>query len=126
MGKKKHSDDVRVVATTIEDLPVTLSDEDIRVRGRELARAAAEVQRAELRKAQIMATCKSEIEVHSTEMSRLTEIVNNGWEFRQVEVEEVHDFSSNRVAYVRTDTAELLRERPMTPEERQRPLPMSP
>lgn len=127
MAKRKESDadgDRVVMETTVEDLPVELTDADMLHRGRELARESAEVQKAEERKSQVVATCKAEIELHASRVSLLTNVLNQGWEHRSVEVDEVHIFPENRVALVRRDTGEVIRERPMTPHERQRPLPI--
>jgi hypothetical protein len=57
--------------------------------------------------------------------SRIDELaisVNQGWEYRPVEVIEYDDWDNKTVIAIRADTAEEHSARPMTDEERQRPL----
>lgn len=60
------------------------------------------------------------------ECSTLATSVNQGWEYRMVEVDELENFDQKEMVRVRRDTGQIVSSRPMTDEERQPRLPVEP
>lgn len=73
----------------------------------------------------VKADFKSRLERCEAEQNRLSVLLNNGYELRDVECEVISDFKSGQISVVRLDTGEEVEVRPMTEEERQRDLPIS-
>lgn len=67
---------------------------------------------------------KSKIEKCEAEQNRIATLLNNGYEYRDVECEVVSYFTDGVVRVVRLDTGDTVEERAMTELERQRELPM--
>ncbi len=67
---------------------------------------------------------EAEIKTAASTALRMANIVESGRELRDVEVNDL--LADSSVTVVRTDTGEILSQRPATPEEMQRPLPMEP
>lgn len=65
---------------------------------------------------------EAEIKAAASTTLRTAIIVENGSEFRDVEVQDL--LADSTVTVVRTDTGEVVSQRPATPEEMQMPLPI--
>lgn len=102
-----------------EKLPVQLSNDEVRLKGEELAqqRKAWEAKKAE-RKA-VAARLKEELDELDDKICTLADQVKNRREHRDVEVAELKDFEQGKVDTVRSDTGEVVRSRAMTGGERQ-------
>lgn len=106
-------------------LPVKLTKEEIRLKGKRLATLEAEVETLEDEKKAKADDFKSKINARRTEILGLTREINEEREYRQVEVAEQKDYDLMEVQIVRKDTLEVVEARPMTPQERNRPLPFN-
>ena len=101
------------------NLKWTLTQDEVRTYGVELARANASKDEAEERKKEVDAQLKAEIESHSTRSLNLARKINNGYEYRDVKCLVEYDYDKNMVQIVRTDTQEIVETRAMTEDERQ-------
>jgi hypothetical protein len=106
-------------------LPVKLTREEIHHRGKRLAVLEAEITDLEFEKKEAAGNFKSLIEGRKTEVGRRTREINEEQEYRQVEIIEQKDWDTREVLTIRKDTGEVVEARPMTPEERQRPIPFN-
>ena len=89
----------------------------------QIANAIRNLKKAQDDLASVAAQFKSEIKRHEAEITSLAEKVNSGWEMRSVVCREIKDYNTGSVYVFRDDTEELIEERAMTAEERQKPLP---
>lgn len=101
------------------NLKCTLTPDEVRTYGMELARANAARDEAEERKKEVDAQLKAEIESHQTRGLNLARKINNGYEYRDVECEMDGNYKTNTVMIRRLDTNEIIETRAMTDEERQ-------
>jgi peptidoglycan hydrolase CwlO-like protein len=85
----------------------------------ELAEKLEELDRAELRKKDVVATIKSEIARLDMEIKKLRSNVKDRYEHRNVDCERTTDWKQGRLKVVRLDTNETVADRPLTPAERQ-------
>jgi len=106
-------------------LPVKLTREEVHHRGKRLATIEAEISDIEFEKKEVNADFKSKLEGRKTEIARLTREINEEAEYRQVQIIEQKDWDTREVLTIRQDTGEVIEARPMTPEERQRPIPFN-
>jgi len=109
---------------TKRTLKVDLTDAERLDLGRRLALEQQHLAESEDRKAEVAAAIKAEIESHEKTINLLSRTLNHGYDYREVECEVHLDFNSNRVAVARTDNGEVVEERAMTADERQRELPV--
>jgi len=65
---------------------------------------------------------KSKIALHEAELISLAEKLRSGFEMRNIECEISGDYKLGTVTIIRLDTGEIIRERPMTKDERQNKL----
>lgn len=105
--------------TVMKELPCRLSDEEKRLRGRELASEVKKKLDLEDEKKEAMAEFKERKEEIDGRIVKLTEVVNSGSEPRQVECEERPDYASKLVEVWRLDYHEVAFTRPMEPHELQ-------
>lgn len=102
-------------------LPVKLTNEEVRLRGKRLAALQAEIASLETKKKAAADDFKSQIGERETEMSRLTREINEERELRDVQVTEEKNWELGEVHLIRLDTGEVVEIRPMTPQELKRP-----
>lgn len=114
----------KVVRTFTQQLPVQLTQKDTLTRGGELARAQRALDQAEEAKKEAAATHGAIVKRHQAEVSQLAQVINQGWEYREVECTEQLDYVALQHLTIRTDTGEVVAQRPMNELERQRELPM--
>lgn len=104
-------------------LPVQLSNDEIRLKGQDLSRKLQELEDVDEARKEAMRDYKDRIDALKGESRRLAHIVTEGKEPREVPCETVRNDDNGTIELVRLDTVEVIDSRPMTPEERQRPLP---
>ena len=102
-----------------EYLKCELTDDELRENGIILARANGKIIELEAQKKKFNDQIKADISSAEAEISRLSTILQNGYEFRQVEVEEKQDFEEKKIFVIRLDTGEEIRSRNMGPEDLQ-------
>jgi hypothetical protein len=108
-------------------LPCILTQAERAERGAALGREAELLEATEEEKKESAASFKKKIDGHKAEVMRLARIVRTGKESREVPCGWKLDLLAESVHLIRLDTGEVVRSRPMTPEEReaarQAPLP---
>ncbi len=106
----------------VRRLPVKLTDEEMIIKGQELAELESELTDLESLKRAASKSFAKQIEVKKGKIQRVSHAINTKQENREVECEEVRDEESLKVSIVRKDTGEVVSERLMTDEERQKVL----
>jgi len=109
---------------TTRNLPVALTDDEIRKAGDALAMACEDITSEEARAKEIKDDLKNRMSSLEAERNRLAVLVRRKEEYRQVEVDIWFDYQRGMVEEIRTDTGEQIKIRPMTDDERQQGLPM--
>lgn len=112
------------IRTLTRSCKVLLRDSEILESAGKIGRQTQLLAEARERKKEVTAQLNADVEVHRTEVDRLGTLLANGYEYRPVECVESRDFESATIRITRTDTGEIVEDRPMTPAERQRELPL--
>ncbi len=101
-------------------LKCPFSEEQLRDFSKTLARTVAEIEDAENRKKEIVDTIKAEISGYEAKQSTLSRNINQGYEYRTVDVIEYLDEpEAGKKKIVRQDTLEIVAITELTPEDRQ-------
>jgi hypothetical protein len=108
-----------VVQTKIVFLPVQLTEDELRAKGRQQASAMIEYTALEGEKRELVAELGTRLKSKRKELDRLAVEVRTGLESRPVECELVPIWGSHTVVTVRRDTGEQIDTRQMTAPERQ-------
>lgn len=130
MTKKKQSepvngDETQEARRKIKRLlKVALTPEEERFFGKESARYRQELALANDQLDEIKGQFKGKIEGYEKEQNRIMVLLNNGYEYRDVECEIIEDFKALTIQVTRLDTGEVVEDRPMNEAERQQNLPM--
>ncbi len=88
-----------------------------------IAKAISDRASAEAKLKEVSASIKAQIAQIDAEISEKALQINNGYEYRNVDCRMDKDYRLGSVTITRLDTGEVIRERPMTSEERQMQLP---
>lgn len=105
--------------TFMKELECELSDAEMLVLGKELARANTDLEEQEERKKEVTKQLAADVEAARNTAVSLSRRLNRGTEYRKVECREVSDVVMLMVHTYRTDTGELVTKRVMEPHERQ-------
>lgn len=105
-----------------ESLKCVLTDDEVREYGIALARATSTITDLESQKKAFNDQIKADISKAEGDANILSQKIQNGYEFRTIDVETVLGYESGIVFTIRMDTGEEIRSRSMTPEERQKGL----
>lgn len=106
----------------IQKLKCELTDKEHTEAAVALAEALDDMTAAESEKKSLVEQFKARIEAANAEAVRLTGLVRNRYEFRDIQCEEVKNFQTGQLTVTREDTSEIVKERELTMEEKQRPL----
>ena len=99
---------------TKEWLKYSFSDAEQREHARQLARSTRELAQVELQKKEVVSALKARAEAQNSEIARLSEFINNGYEYRNIECEIRYDTPDiGWKTIVRVDTGEIVREMKM-------------
>jgi len=110
-----------------EYLQYTFSPDELKDIAGQLARRNTEAAELEERKKQVVTDFGAQITASKAEISRLSRLYCNGYEYRNIDCEvRLNDPASGRATIIRTDTGEVVRVRSMTLEEMQDVLPLEP
>lgn len=109
----------RTTARSVETLPCKLLPEEIQAKAQIAARRMAERDELEDQLTTVKSEFKSKIEAIDADVRETMRHVREGAVDRSVQVEQVMDWKASNVTTVRLDTGEIVRQRAMTPEERQ-------
>jgi hypothetical protein len=121
-SKKKGTNGATPLRVFTKLLRVKLEDSERHEMALDLAGEEGRLDQARNAKEEATKTHNGIIKGHEARVQQLATTVNQGWDYREVEVEEREDFDGKRIYHVRVDTAEEIWDRPMSEEERQRPL----
>lgn len=105
--------------TFMKELECELSDAEMLVLGKELARANTDLEEQEERKKEVTKQLAADVEAARNTAVSLSRRLNRGTEYRKVECREVSDIVDLMVYTYRTDTGELVTKRVMELHERQ-------
>jgi hypothetical protein len=105
-----------------ETLKCILTDSELQNYGLLAARHDQEVDQAELELTAVKSQFKNRIDAATSKRKELSAKINQGYEFRTVDVQIVKDYTNNTVTTIRQDTGDQVRQRTMTRQECQRPL----
>lgn len=86
-----------------------LSDEDLLKYGRQSAQASSKKRRIEESMKAFQAQQKAEIQMEDGIIAKISEAVNNGYEYREIQCRIVYDFDSKTKDWVREDTGEVVK-----------------
>lgn len=100
-------------------LPVQLPEEEIKIKGEELAKAVDSHTKLEEEKKNITADYGKRLKESSSEIRKLAKVVETGKEYRDVPVKHEYFPGQNLCKVYREDTGELVEARSMTAEEYQ-------
>lgn len=113
--------DCRVIPG-FEDLPCGMSEHDLAKAAVDMADLAKRLDDVEAEKKEANADFKARTESLVGALSRIGISVREGTETRRVHVDTIHDYRTGTCTRVRLDTSEVISERALEGEERQRPL----
>ena len=106
-----------------ESVPVTLTDDELILKAKELSANQEQYAQLEEEKKQSANDFATRLKFMAADIGRLARIVSTSVEYRNVIVKEFLDYERLTVTVIRTDTGEQIEVRAMNYEERQR-LPM--
>jgi hypothetical protein len=110
----------RVLERETRPLPVDLTEKEIALRGRECGEKMRERAALEATFEVAKKEHKADIEALDETITDLGRALATGQEIRDVECEVVINWDADCVETLRTDTGEVVAQRPIRPEERQR------
>lgn len=102
-----------------ERLPCELTDPELRARGDEIAKLVGDREILELEKKETADQHNADIKALAGKQSSLAKEVRERREYRDVDVKKVRVENLKLIRWVRLDTDAMVRERPMTEEEKQ-------
>lgn len=117
MTKKKTSDKTMARKVT-KSLPCRLTDAEMLQYGKDLARAYSETARINGELDAIKQDYKGKIAEEEATIGKISGRVHSGIETRDIECEEVKNWTAATVTVTRLDTGESIEERPMREDEK--------
>lgn len=102
-----------------DNLRCELTDSEVLAYGRQQAKALSDVGKAEDELKAFQTAHKNRIASLEANINDLSERIRNGYEFRFVDTEIVTDYNNDLVNFIRKDTGEIYKSRPLNKEERQ-------
>ena len=118
---KKKTDDI-VENPCKRFLKYTFNEDEIKELGKSLAKVFNDHTEAEARLKSVSTQIKSEITALEGTMGSMAEKIRSGYEHRDIECKREFNYRLGSVTITRLDTGEVVEERPMDAEERQRKL----
>jgi len=100
-------------------LKCILTEREMRESGIALARANSAIVELENKKKKFNDQIKAETSVVEADISKLSMVLQNGYEYRDVECEVDRDYEVKKIFTTRLDTGEIIKSRDMTQEELQ-------
>lgn len=103
-------------------LKYTFTEEEKKLMGADLAQKFATHTEAEGRLKSVSTQIKSEISTIDGQMASLSEKIRSGYEYQNIECDVTMDYERGRVIVTRLDTGEIVEDRAMSADERQKSL----
>lgn len=120
---RKKKDDATKVDILSKWLPVKLTRLEVAERGQTMAQRVKEKVELEAEKASVMRGFGEKLKAIGGEINRLSKIVADGEEYRNVDCEVIRSFIDKKVIITRKDTGEVIEERKMFQSEMQGEIP---
>jgi hypothetical protein len=120
---KKKTDDVRLLPVITKQLACRLTPEELQAYGEQLANTIDEMSNEEARQEGFKKEMKSTLANLQATMTILSSKIRQREERRDVQVQPEMNFKKGVYREIRTDTGDLINERPLSEEERQEALP---
>lgn len=108
--------------TSKDFLKCILTQDERNTLGDDLAQQYIDIQQLEEQKKSATSNFKAKIDAATADASQKARVLKDGYEMRDVEVETRYDASIGLAIIVRKDTGEIIKQRPLTQEERQQEL----
>jgi hypothetical protein len=105
--------------TKVRDLPVALTPEQLEALSESLTDSLIQIQQLKEEAKDYAAEIKGKIAKHAAAIAKLTPIVHDRQEMKDVECEAVFDYVNNRVTVTRLDTEEVIEDRDLAETEKQ-------
>jgi hypothetical protein len=86
----------------------------------EMAQKIIDLQRADEERKTVSSRFKSRIDRLQAEINRAAEKLNSGYEMQEVECDVIPDYDNKVFCYYRTDTDQMVKQKPMTADDLQR------
>jgi hypothetical protein len=123
-SEKAVSHEVKIERGIVRSFMIPLSDSDIAVRAREVARLLRRIEEKTEERDRAKKHANGEIDELEASVKRLSNEVHDGEERREIQCERRFIYRLGVVQVVRTDTGEVVDERAMDAHERQTELPL--
>lgn len=107
------------VRKVVKELRCDLTPEEQRIKGQRLAHQEKEIYDLRHSAKKSAEDFKERIDLATRQMTGTASVLRNGYEYRAIECDEIHDYSTGTVRTKRTDSKETIDERPMNEQERQ-------
>ncbi len=124
MTKKKNDDIFEEPCKRF--LKYAFTEEEVRELGAKLAKTFSDHSETENRLKSVSTQIKSEITMLEGLMASMAEKIRSGYEHRDIECKKDFNYRLGSVSITRLDTGEIIEERPMEAEEKQRKLELQP
>ena len=120
MGKKTMQEvaDKTLTRKVTKALPCKLTDDEVLKYGRDIARAVSDRERIDGELNSVKADYKGKLAEQEAIIGKLSPRVHSGIETREVECEEVKNWTRGTVTVIRQDTGERIEDRPMREDEK--------
>jgi len=102
-----------------EYLQYRFTPEELKEKGLAMAQSTIEADNLEGQKKSVMSDFKVKIEAAQLQVNINARHIRDGFWFRNIDCEKVHDYATGTVSTFRTDTGECVKSRQMRPDERQ-------
>ena len=102
-----------------KNLRYEFTSEEMLQLGKEQAREQAEAEEIDERLAHTKKQMQADIDAHVARQKSINIKINNGYEYRDIDVEISRDFNHGTVTITRLTTKEIVEESPMRDDERQ-------
>lgn len=119
MAKKQNKDDLVKVTHEPHKLPFKLGTKEKAEAAEQLATTLQAVESLDLERKSVLGEFKSRMDALTERIHKLTLNVKDGVKMRSVECELHLNYTTLAATLIRTDTKEVVEERPMTDEEKQ-------
>jgi hypothetical protein len=121
-AKKPPTEEKRIYTT---NLKCELSAKEVREAADDLARNLDDLESIEADKKDVVEQFKAKTAAAEAEVIRLKNLVRNKYEFRDVKCEEVKNHKKSKCTVTRLDTKEVITDRPLRDDEKQRKMELS-
>jgi len=124
MAKAEKNTETKTIVIT-ETLKCILTSEEVLKAAKELAARTDELRRLEEEKKTVSDSFKSKITACETQRNMSSALVRDEYDWLRVDCNKVMNYAKNNVQVIRTDTGEVIENREMLADEKQREIEFS-